>query len=102
MPDVIGPLERRERRTRETFEHHLICVLQCDDRPKKINVLGLLGYEGDLDSSTGHGNSRPPTRYSVEWQWQNCYVTSLRTTGVCPYRPWGEPDAALEFGRVFN
>ena len=61
-------------------------------------MLGLFGYEEELDSSIGHGNGHLPARHSAKWKRQNRYLTSLRATGVCPCQPWGEPDTSLDFG----
>ena len=102
LPDMIGPLERRKGRLCQMFKHGLVRVLQRDDRPKEVNMLGLFGYEVDFNGFAGHSDRHPTTRYSAEWQRQNCHVTSLRATRVCPDRPWSEPDAPLDFGIIVN
>ena len=99
-PDAIGPRECREGRPREILEHPLVSVLQRDDRPKEVNVLGLFGDEEDIDRSVRHGNGHLPARHSANWKRKNRYLTSLRATGVCPCHPWSESRASLERGIV--
>lgn len=65
-------------------------------------MLGLVGYEGDFDGAAGNSDRHSPPRNCAEWQRQNCYVTSLRAAGVCPERPWSEPDAPLDLGIIVN
>ena len=67
MPDVVGPLERREGGLREMLELRLIRVLKRNDSPKETNVLGLFGYEEDLSSNTSHSNRDLPMGHSAEW-----------------------------------
>ncbi len=67
MPDVVGPLERREGGPREVLELRLIRVLKGNDSPKETNVLGLFGYEEDLSGNTSHGNRDLPMEHFAEW-----------------------------------
>ena len=84
------------------LEHCFVRVLQRDDGPKEINVLRFFGHEEDLGSRTSHGDGQPPTRYCIEWQWQNRDMAPLQATAVSPRRPWREPNASIEFGIVFG
>ena len=67
MPDVVGPLERREGRPCETLDFRLIRVLNPNDSPKETNVLRLFGDEEDLSGNTSDGDRDLPMVRFAEW-----------------------------------
>jgi hypothetical protein len=65
--DVICPVDRRKRRSRQMLELGLVGALERDERSKESDVLGLTVYENDLQSSVGHRHRHTSNWHIAKW-----------------------------------
>ena len=97
---MVRPIQRGKGGLRKLPKLRRVGFLQRDNGSKEANVLGLVGYEEDLQGRVVYGHGHGSRWCVTKRQWKDRFVMSSPARGVRPSHSRGEADFAVELSTV--